>query len=92
MRFTGYSRSQIDYFGRVLIDQQEVLVRMRFLLAAVLLLWLRGVGWTLATALGAVQDPIGCPLKRQGLVATRLASRSGATPRVAKACRKTGSR
>ena len=27
---------------------------------------LRGVGGTLATALGAIQDPIGCPLKRQG--------------------------
>ena len=62
---------------------------MRFLLAAVLLLLLRGVGWTLATALGAVQDPIGCPLKRQGTGGNpaRVALRRHAE---AKACRKTG--
>ena len=48
------------------IDQHEVLVRMRFLFAAVELLLLRGIGGTLATALSAVQDPIGGSLKRQG--------------------------
>src|SRR5216684_8528244 len=48
MRFAGHSRPQIDHFGGVFVDQQEVFVRMRFLLAAVLLLLLCGVGWTLA--------------------------------------------
>src|SRR6266849_9989476 len=66
VRFADHRRPQIDHFGGVFVDQQEVLVRMRFLLAAVLLLLLRGVGWTLATALGAVYDPIGGTLKREG--------------------------
>jgi len=66
MRFAGHRRPQRDHFGSVFVDQHEVFVRRRFLLAAVLLLLPRGVGWTLATALGAVQDPIGGPLKRQG--------------------------
>ena len=39
---------------------------MRFLLAAVLLLLLRGIGGTLATAFGAVYDYIGGAFKRQG--------------------------
>ena len=47
---------------------------------------LRGVGWTWATALGAVQAPIGGPLKRQGVggdparVALRRHTESGEGP------------
>src|SRR5438445_3246640 len=66
MRFAGHRRPQIDHFLGVFVDQQEVLLRMCFLLAAVLLLLLRGVDGTLTTALGAVYDLIGGPLKRQG--------------------------
>src|SRR2546425_1012954 len=62
----GHRRPQIDHFLGVFVDQQEVLLRMCFLLAAVLLLLLRGVDGTLTTALGAVYDLIGGPLKRQG--------------------------
>ena len=65
-RCAGHSRPQRDHFGGIYVDQHEVLVRLRFLLAAVLLLVLRGVGGTLATALGAVDDPIGGTRKRQG--------------------------
>src|SRR5207247_1336432 len=42
VRSTGYSRPQIDPLSRMLIDQHEVLVRRRFLLAAVRLLLLLG--------------------------------------------------
>src|SRR5712691_2842534 len=65
MRFAGHRRPKIDHFGGVFVDQQEVFVRRRFLLAAVRLLVLCGIGGTLATALGAVHDPIGGTLKRQ---------------------------
>ena len=68
--FAGHGRSQRDDFVGVFVHQEEVVVRMGFLLAAVLLLLLGGIG---------------------GLVATRLASRSGASPRAAKARGKTGS-
>ena len=65
---------------------------MGFLLAAVLLLLLGGIGGPLATALRAVDGHIGAPSSARGLVATRLASRSGASPRAAKARCKTGSK
>jgi hypothetical protein len=59
---------------------------MRFLLAVVLLLLRRSVGWTLATALGGVPDPIGGTRKRQGAggdparVALRRHAESGEGP------------
>ena len=56
--FAGHGRSQIDDFVGVFVHQQDVLVRMRFLLAAVLLPLLRGIGGTWATALGAVNGHI----------------------------------
>ena len=48
------------------VDQQDVLVRMGFLLAAVLLLLLRGIGGTLATALRTVDGHSRGALQRQG--------------------------
>src|SRR5438552_2357507 len=86
VRFADHRRPQIDHCGRVFVDQQEVLVRMRFLLAAVLCLLLCGVGGTLATALGAVDDPIGRSLEREGAggnparVALRRHAESGEGP------------
>src|SRR5207245_7990540 len=61
----GHGRPQRDDFVGVCVHQQEVLVRRRFRLAAVLLLVLRGVGRALATALGAVNGHIGGALERQ---------------------------
>lgn len=64
--FPGHGRPQRDDFGGVFVDQQDVLVRMGFLLAAVLLLVLRGLGGTLATALRTVDGHIRGALQRQG--------------------------
>src|SRR6516225_7704655 len=64
--FAGHGRSQIDHFGSMLVHQHEILIRMRFLLAAVLLLLLGGIGGTLATALRAVDGHIRGALERQG--------------------------
>ena len=66
VQFADPRRPQIAHLGGVCVDQPEVLVRMRCLLAAVRRLVLRGVGGTVATALGAVDDPIGGTLKREG--------------------------
>jgi hypothetical protein len=56
--FAGHGRSQIDDFVSVFVHQEEVVVRMGFLLAAVLLLLLGGIAGPLATALRAVDGPI----------------------------------
>ena len=64
--FPGHGRPQRDDFGGGFVDQQDVLVRLGFLLAAVLLLLLRGIGGTLATALRAVHGHLGGALKGQG--------------------------
>src|SRR5882762_9356212 len=64
--FAGHGRSQIDHFVGVLVHQQEVLICMRFLLAAVLLPLLCGIGGTLATTLRAVDGHSRSPLQRQG--------------------------
>ena len=66
MHLAGCGWSQIDDFAGVFVDQEQVLVRMRFLLAAIVLLLLGGVGWALATALRAVDGQIRGTLKRQG--------------------------
>ncbi len=66
VRFASHRRSQIDHLSRMGLDQHEVLVRRRFLLAAGLLLVLRGIGWTLAPALRAVYDHIGSALQGKG--------------------------
>ena len=58
MLFAGHGRSQIDDFVGVFVHQEEVFVRMGFLLAAVLLLLLGGIGGPLATALRAVDGHI----------------------------------
>jgi hypothetical protein len=65
-RQAGHGRPQRDDFGGVFVHQHDVLVRMGFLLAAVVLLLLCGIGWALATALGAVNGHIGGALERQG--------------------------
>ena len=86
VRCADHRRPQRDHFGGVCVDQQEVLVRRRFLLAAVGLLVRRGVGWTLATALGGVPDPIGGTRQCQGAggdparVALRRHAESGEGP------------
>ena len=49
MHLAGCGWSQIDDFAGVFVDEEQVLVRMRFLLAAIVLLLLGGVGWALAT-------------------------------------------
>ncbi len=64
--FPGHGRPQRDDFGGVCVHQQDGLVRLGCLRAAVLLLVLRGLGWTLTTALGAVNGHIGGALQRQG--------------------------
>src|SRR5712691_9381620 len=64
VRFAGEGRPPIDHFTAVFVDQQDVLVSMRFLLAAVMLSLLGGVGRALAAALSAVQGQIGCSLQR----------------------------
>ena len=64
--FASHGRPQVDDFVGVFVHQQEVFVRMGFLLAAVLLLVLGGIGRALATALGAVNGHIGGALERQG--------------------------
>src|SRR2546425_6755407 len=66
VRGAGHRWPERDHVVRLCMDQQEVLVRRRFLLAAVVLLVLCGVGGTLATTLGTVDDPIGGTRKRQG--------------------------
>jgi hypothetical protein len=66
VRFAGHRGAQIPYFGGVGIDQHQVLVRVRFLLAAGVLLLLHGIGRTLAPAFRAVDDPIGSALEGQG--------------------------
>ena len=64
--FPGHGRPQRDDFGGVCVDQQDVLVRRGFLLAAGLLLVLRGIGGTLATALRTVDGHSRGALQRQG--------------------------
>jgi hypothetical protein len=64
--FAGHGRSQRDDFVGVFVHQEEVFVRMGFLLAAVLLLLLGGMGGPLAMALRAVAGHIRGALSRQG--------------------------
>jgi len=84
--FPGHGRPQRDDVVGVCVHQQEVLVRLGLLFAAVLLLVLHGIGGTLTTALGAVKGHIGGALQRQGAggnparVALRRQTESGEGP------------
>ena len=62
---TCYRRTQIDHFAGVLVDQQNVLVRMGLLLAALMLLLQRLIGGALAAAFGAINGESGCTLQHQ---------------------------
>src|SRR5512147_3127253 len=65
MGCTCHRRTEIDYFAGVLVDQQNVLVRMGLLLAAIILLLQRLIGGALAAAFGAIKGEIGCTLQHQ---------------------------
>src|SRR3989442_10946527 len=66
--FADHGRPQIDHFAGGFVHQYDVLVRMRFLLAAVMGLLLGGVGRALAAPLRAVNGQIGCALSCQWAV------------------------
>ena len=67
VHFPGHGGPQRDYLAGVCMDQQQVLLRMGFLLAAVRRYGLAGVRRTLAAARGPVQDPSGGTLSREGM-------------------------
>jgi len=58
-------RAKIDHFRGRLIDQQDVLVGMGLLLAAVGLPLLGGLDRALPAAFGPIDGPIRCPFPRQ---------------------------
>src|SRR5207245_10576303 len=67
--FADHGRPQIDHFAGGLVHQCDVLVRMRFPLAAVMGLLLGGVGRALAAPLRAVHGPLGWARSCAGAVA-----------------------
>jgi len=66
-------RTEIDHFARLLINQQDVLVSMRFLLATVVGSLLGVVLGTLPSSLRAVNEQIGGALVDQLAVGNSLA-------------------
>ena len=64
--FAGDGRSQIADFPRVFVHQQQVFIRMRFLLPAVMLSLGDGILGALAAALRPIKRQIGGALQRQG--------------------------
>jgi len=66
--FADHGRPQREHCAGGFVHQDDVLVRRRFLLAAVMGLVLGGVGWALAAPLRAVHGHIGRTLPCQGAV------------------------
>ena len=92
VRFAGHRRAPIDHFARVFLEQKHVLLRVRFLLPAVMRGLLRGIRRALATPLGPVQGPRGGSLQPEGTRGHPAGSASGAMSSATKARRKTGSK
>ena len=66
VRFPGLRRAQLDHFARVFMDQEHVLIRVCFLLPAVMRCLFRGLRRALTATLGTVQGPRGGTLQHEG--------------------------